>query len=414
MPIFAPFLSKTHLMKILQLTKQFPYPTKDGYTVAVTCLAKALNQLDCEVTLLAMNTTKHWFDLSKLPTDFNHYHKIHTVKIDNRITPLGAFLNLFSETSFILSRFITEDFSKKLKVVLQSTNFDIVQLESIQLAPYIPIIRQFSKAKISMRAHNVEFEIWERQLEQTQSLLKRLYLKSQITSFKKFEIESLEKLDILAAITTKDLDNFRKLGFKNEGIAIPVGIDSEEYKTAFKSFSSRPSFGFIGSMDWMPNQIGIEWFLDKAWPIFTQKYPQARFEIAGRNVPPNIARLFSESVNVLGEVESAKDFMDGHSVMIAPLFSGSGIRVKILEGMALGRVIISTSIGMEGIDAQHRKEILVANTPEEYLREMTFCMENPEILLEIGKNARLFIQNHFDNLNIGQQLKQVYEKTRAK
>jgi hypothetical protein len=148
MPIFAPFLSKTHLMKILQLTKQFPYPTKDGYTVAVTCLAKALNQLDCEVTLLAMNTTKHWFDLSKLPTDFNHYHKIHTVKIDNRITPLGAFLNLFSETSFILSRFITEDFSKKLKVVLQSTNFDIVQLESIQLAPYIPIIRQFSKAKM--------------------------------------------------------------------------------------------------------------------------------------------------------------------------------------------------------------------------------------------------------------------------
>lgn len=397
-------------MKILQLTKHFPYPTKDGYTVAVTCLAKALNQLDCEVTLLSMNTTKHWFELKKLPPEFNHYHQIHTVRIENRITPWGALFNLFSKTSYILSRFISEDFSKKLKAILENQDFEIILLESVQLAPYIPIIRQHSKAKICMRAHNVEFEIWERQLTQTKSILKKSYLKSQIQSFKKFEIEQLKNYDFLAAITDKDLEYFEKLGFKNTGVSIPVGIDSTDYLPNFLTFTKKPSFGFIGSMDWMPNQVGIRWFLDEVWGRFIQDFGDSKLEIAGRHMPSDIASTTLNGVKILGEVESAKAFINQHSVMIAPLFSGSGIRVKILEGMALGRVVISTTIGMEGIDAEHRKEILVADSVEDFLKEMQFCMEQPEEMLQIGKNAQKFIQNQFDNLKIGSRLKDVFEK----
>lgn len=397
-------------MKILQLTKQFPFPTKDGYSVAVTCLAKALNQLDCEVTLLSANTTKHWFNLSELPSEFNHYHKIHTVKVDNRITPWGAFFNLFSKTSYILSRFVTNDFSEKLREVLTSENFDIVQLESVQLAPYIPIIRQYSTAKICMRSHNVEFEIWERTLAQTKSVFRKLYLKSQIRSFKKFEIESLKNYDILAAITEKDLDNFRKLGFEKKGVVIPVGIDSNEYKTNFESYVKPLSFGFIGSMDWMPNQEGILWFLEKIWPVFLKKHPNIHLEIAGRHTPDWLKNKALPNVKFVGEVQSAKAFIQTHSVMIVPLFSGSGIRVKILEGMALGRTIISTQIGMEGIEAKHRKEILIADSESEMLTEMTYCVRESEKISQIGKNAQIFIQNHFDNLKLGNKLKAVYSE----
>ncbi len=398
-------------MKILQVTKQFPYPTKDGYSVAVDCLARAFNDLGIEVSLLSMNTTKHFFDLKKLPKDYDHYHTIHEVEVDNRITPWTAFFNLFSKTSFILSRFITEGFEEKLKVVLKSDDFDIVQLESVQLAPYIPLIRKYSKAKLAMRAHNVEFEIWERHLETTRFFLKKWYLKSQVKSLKKFEIESLNDYDILVAITERDLNNFRKLGFKNSGIVVPVGMDSSRYNPDLTCFSKPPGISFIGSLDWMPNQEGIAWFLENVWEQFLTQKAKATLHIAGRHAPKWLKENVLEGVTFHGEVESAKDFINAHSIMIVPLFSGSGIRVKILEGMALGRVIITTKLGMEGIGAVHREQILIAETPEDFVKELSFCFENEEAMKQISEQAKAFILEHFDSLTITKRLIEKYAQS---
>ncbi|MFT4761618.1 MAG: glycosyltransferase involved in cell wall biosynthesis [Paraglaciecola sp.] len=395
-------------MKILQLSKHFPYPLKDGYSIAVSYIAKSLIDNGCEVELLAMNTTKHYLNLTTLPVNLNGYKKIHTVNVDNRITPWGAFKNLFSKESFILSRFVTETFSAKLAAVLKDGDFDIVQLESVQLAPYIPVIRQHSKAKIAMRSHNVEFEIWERQIETTNFLPKKWYLQSQLTPFKKFEIDQLKHYDKLVAITEKDLAYFQKLGFQGEGISIPVGIDLKTYESTPTLTKKKLTFSFIGSLDWMPNQQGVQWFLEEVWPAVIAQFPTAKFHIAGRHAPDWLLQQMHQNVVIEGEVDSAIDFIRQHPIMVVPLFSGSGIRVKILEGMALNRVIITTNLGMEGIDAEHRKEILIADTKATFLKEIKHCFLNQNELNQIGKNARNFIENHFDNQELGRQLKEFF------
>lgn len=396
-------------MKILQLSKHFPYPLKDGYSIAVSYVAKSLIDNGCEVELLAMNTTKHYLDLATLPDNFNGYSKIHTVDVDNRITPWGAFKNLFSKESFILSRFITKAFSNKLATILQDGDFDIVQLESVQLAPYIPVIRQYSQAKIAMRSHNVEFEIWERQIETTNFFPKKWYLQSQLTPFKKFEIEQLKNYDKLVAITEKDLAYFQKLGFQEEGISIPVGIDLKKYKSTTTLTQNNLTFSFIGSLDWMPNQQGVQWFLEEVWPTVAKKYPTAKFHIAGRHAPDWLLQQTHQNVVIEGEVDSAIDFIQQHPIMVVPLFSGSGIRVKILEGMALNRVIITTTLGMEGIDAKHRKEILIANTKAAFLEGIEYSFLHQKELNKVGQNARGFIEGNFDNLSLGERLRGFYE-----
>jgi len=118
-------------MKILQLCKKFPYPLKDGESIAVTYLSKALNEMGNQVTLLTMNTKKHYFNIAELPANYNQYQSIHTTDIDNKLKPFDAFLNLFSEDSYHISRFISTAFEQKLIKILKAEEFDIVQIEKI-------------------------------------------------------------------------------------------------------------------------------------------------------------------------------------------------------------------------------------------------------------------------------------------
>lgn len=148
-------------MKVLQLCKKFPFPLKDGESIAVTYLSKAMVNQGCEVTLLAMNTSKHYTDMNSLPDDYDHYKNIYQTEIDNAVKPIKAFLNLFSKDSYHISRFVSSAFEAKLIEVLHSDQFDVVQLETLYLTPYIDTIRKHSNAIITMRSHNIEYEIWK-------------------------------------------------------------------------------------------------------------------------------------------------------------------------------------------------------------------------------------------------------------
>ncbi len=396
-------------MKILQLCKKFPYPLKDGESIAVTHLSRALRELACEVTLLSMNTSKHFCEMEQLPPTYNHYKAIHTVDVDNRIRPWGAFWNLFSSTSYHVSRFITKEFKAKLIELLQTQEFDIIQLETVYLAPYIPVIRAHTAAPVVMRAHNVEHEIWER-VANNSHFFKKKYLNYLTAQLKRYEIEQLQNYDLLVAITKRDLELFRRLGYKNRAMVTPVGIERDKYIPDYKSFRQVPSISFIGALDWMPNQDGLKWFLDNVWPSLSRKHPKLELHVAGRHTPRDILQLDIPNVTIHGEVPDAKDFINQHSIMIVPLLSGSGIRVKILEGMALGRVVVTTSVGMEGIDARNGKEIMIADSVEAFIDCIDTCMLHKKRLQKIGHQARYLIEQEFDNIEIASKLAGTYRK----
>lgn len=395
-------------MKILQLCKKFPYPLKDGESIAVNSMSKSLHELGCEVTLLAMNTTKHYFDVNDLPKNYNHYKNIHTVSIDNRVKPLAAFLNLFSKKSYHIARFESAAFRKQLIQLLQTKEFDLIQLESPYLAPYIPVIRQYSKAKIAMRSHNVEYEIWQRVAQNTRFLPKKWYLNHLVKKLQRYEIEQLKNYDLLVAITQRDLNKLQFLGYNNAAVVAPVGVNSADYPTHFKSFDKALSLGFIGSLDWMPNQEGLRWFLDHVWTVLQELFPKLVFHIAGRNAPTWLQQLQLKNVVFHGEVPDAPLFINQHSIMVVPLFSGSGMRVKIVEGMALGRVVVTTSMGLEGINAHHGQEVLVADTAESFIKAITLCQNDITFARQISVQARNFVLQQYDNQAIALQLVQAY------
>ena len=397
-------------MKILQLCKKFPFPLKDGESIAVTYLSKALKDLGSEITLLTMNTKKHYFNISELPKDYNHYQAIHCADVDNELKPWDAFLNLFSEDSYHISRFVSPAFEQKLIQLLTANDFDIVQIETVHLAPYIPVIRRHSKAHIAMRAHNVEFEIWQRIADNTKFFPKKWYLNHLTKKLKRYEINQLQHYDMLVSITKRDEDFFKKLGYKNKAVVTPIGLDIGDYKPNYKTFEEELSISFIGALDWMPNYEGLMWFLENVWPQLTTRFPKLKFHIAGRHTPKSLMKLNMKNVKVYGEIPDAGKFINAHSVMVVPLLSGGGMRAKILEGMALGKVVLSTSLGLEGIDARQKREVLKADSANDFIESIQFCYDKEKRLQRIGHNAREYVAEHFDNLSIAKRLAKAYEK----
>jgi polysaccharide biosynthesis protein PslH len=281
--------------------------------------------------------------------------------------------------------------------------FDVVLLEAVFLSPYVSVIRKVAPhARVVLRAHNVEHEVWQRVAQTMHNPLKASYLRMMNNRLKRFEIAALQQFDAILAITQRDATAFESFGYKGKQVVAPVGLNSLDYNfdmVAMKKQVENPSISFIGSLDWMPNQEGIRWFLREVWQPFFQK-EAINLEVAGINPPDWLLRMGSENVHIIGEVADAKVFLKQHAIMIAPLFSGGGIKVKVLEGMMLGRVVITTSTGLEGIDAEDGKQVLIANDAQSFYEKIQFCRENPEKMREIAQNAQQWVQQNFDRNRI--------------
>ena len=150
--------------------------------------------------------------------------------------------------------------------------------------------------------------------------------------------------------------------------------------------------------------------MEQVWPKVLEKIPHAEFHIAGRNTPDWLLNRNWKNVTIHGEVPDAADFINAHNVMLVPLFSGSGMRVKILEGMALGKVVLSTHLGLEGIHAEHNKNVLIADEVEHFVAEIVNCFSNPQLIQTIGKAALEFIHQYYDNVAIARRLLASYKE----
>ena len=361
-----------------------------------------------QVKVLAINSDKYHVKASDIPDDYKRQTGIELIKVDLRVRPMKAFFNLFSKKSYHVERFISERFKKKLRQVLENEHFDVVQLEMLYMTPYVETIRENSKAMIVLRAHNVEHKIWERIAKETKFFLKRWYINHLAKTLKEYELNALETVDGIAAITRKDAAFFRKYCSKPI-IDIPYGVYPEQFTPKFE-IEGKPKFYHIGSMNWMPNEEGIRWFIDEVLPKTIEKVPDFVYHLAGRSMPEWLTNSKSLHVNVIGEVPDAKAFVAQHDVAIVPLLSGSGIRIKIIESMAMGKTVITTRVGAEGILYDEDVNIIIAENKAKMVEAIRAIDENPQIAVKIGQAARKLVEETYDNRKIIARLLMFYEQ----
>lgn len=394
-------------MKILQVCLKPPYPKADGGCIAMAAITEGLLAENQNVKVLCMSTHKHPFQREKVPTDILAKTKMEAIEIDTQIMPIDAFLNLFSTKSYNIQRFDNANFRAKLVSVLSSESFDVIHLESIFCAPYIDSIRQNSNAKVVLRTHNVEHQIWQGLAEQESNAIKRWYLNLLSSRLKTFELNVLNEVDALVPITSEDDSEFKNLDVSTKAQIVPIGVDTTSIEFN-EVYSDSIHLYHLGAMDWAPNIEGIEWFLDKIWPKIEQEFPSIKCYLAGRKMPKHLIERTNGNLHVQGRVDSLEEFNKDKNVAVIPLLSGSGMRVKILEALALGKIVITTTLGATGIPFQEGKNILIADTPEQFVDKIRFLKDNPDRLVSIGKEARKLVENEFDLKQVTSKLTYFY------
>jgi len=399
-------------MRFLIVANKMPYPPKDGGAIATLSLARSLRRCGCEVDLLAMNTPKHFCRVEDIPSEISSEINFYAVEVDTTIKATDALRNLlFSSKPYNAERFVNEAFAEKLKALLSENQYDVVQLEGLYLCPYIETIRKHSQAKVALRAHNVEHEIWRRMVENEKSLPKRLYKGIIARRMRRFELSYINAYDFLVPITDRDSAFFSQNGNEKPIFVAPTGIDSENPLLVIdNSKADFPGFSFIGALDWHPNCEGLTWLVKNVWNEYRSRHPEAKIRVAGRNADASFADfLKSNGVDYFGEVESAVDFYASGSVFVVPLMSGSGMRIKIVEAMAAGKVVITTSVGTEGIATENGKNIFIADSAADFLACMEKLASDKSLSYEVSAKAREFVKQNYDNNLIATRLLDFYK-----
>lgn len=380
------------LMRILLLTPRLPWPPVDGGRIAMSRMAEGLARARADIEILSLNPRKHRA-LAPAPIT------LQAIDIDTRIPSFSM------RIPFIVGRFVSSEFRNALRTTLRRFKPDFVQIESSFLLPYVDIVRDESDARVILRPQNVEFRIWEGLARIERNPLRRLALRRIASSVRKYEVRHLDTTDALVPISEDDAEDFRRLGCTRPMHVVPCGVIVPE------STSEAPipnSAGFIGSLDFRPNQEAVEWIAGELWPRVIERVPEARLSIAGRSAPERLRRRMN-GIDFRGTVDDATAFMNSMSVMIAPLFAGGGMRIKVLEAMALAKPIVATTLGAGGLDVEHGRDILIADDAPAFADAVALLLRDPKMAARIGNAARETVRSRYDNDALARGLLSFYE-----
>jgi len=397
-------------LKILILTHRVPFPQNGGYPIVVCNTVRGLVNLGHEVSLVSLNAKKNYHhEYSEDDKELLSQIKYRAFDIDINVSVFDVSVNLFSKTSFNISKYFSHEFERLLIRELKNTTYDIIQFEGLFVSQYLAAVRKNSDAILIYRAHNIENQIWERLALQKNDPFKKSYLKMHAKRIKNYELEQLNNFDGIAVFTEQDKSTLLEYGTKIPIEILPLGINLNHYKPDF-SKTEFPSLFFLGSLDWLPNREGIEWFLENFHKELTEGDLRVRFYVAGNDIPESFDDYeVMGKIFIQGEVDDALEFLNSKSIMIVPLLSGGGMRVKIVEGMAMQKCIISTSLGAEGINYENGTNILIANNQDEFYEAIKTCITDEEFCKTIGLNARRLMEEQHDVNKVTKKLVDFYK-----
>ncbi len=395
-------------MKILVLSPKPPWPPHDGGAVAILRGIEGLALNGAEISLLSMRTEKHGPPAGKEHLSFLHSHE--TVDVDTRIRPLKMLRNLFlSKEPYDLARFRSDEFARVMRRVIRDGGFDLVHCEGALFAGYLGTIRSETSAPVVLRAHNVEHRIREMMAEQTSGRLRRAYLKNLAGRLRRYETEAAQLFDAIVPISEPDLRWFSDAAPEGK----PMWLS--ETGVTFPGYISEPDepnvkVGCIGALNWEPNVQGLRWFTEQVWPAVCKAIPAATLNIAGRGAPAMEPYwLRGGNINWLGEADNARQFMASVNVMIAPLFAGSGLRIKIIEAMSIGRPVVATTVAVKGIPAINGQELFIADDASSFSSALINLLKNREMRKSTGEAAVSLVKERYDNTPRTAELLEFYK-----
>ena len=398
-------------MKILLLTPDLPYPSESGAALRNMGIIRGLRAAEHEVSLLSFRSGTA--ELSGNPLA-ELCAAVHTVPLPARTRKDRLVTLLASSRADLESRLASAEFARALRQLLQSEPFDIVQFSGIELGGYLELIlAEKRSAKVVYDALNAEADLQRLIARVDAGQIKRLpaalYSSAQARRLARFEAGVCCRVDAVIAVSGEDRDLLQRYG----GAPITVmsnGIEVADYRPPAGNTRSERHIVFSGKMDYRPNVDAAEWLCNEILPRVWERDRSVRLSIVGRNPHPRLQLLAEDPrIQLTGWVESVLPFLHDAALFVVPLRMGSGTRLKILQAMAAGCAVLSTSIGAAGLNSQARGALEIADDADDFADAVHALLQEDERRRELGRRAQEAVGKFYDWRALMPNLLRVYE-----
>ncbi len=383
-------------MKILFLSQRFLMPMDTGGKIRTGNILKQLSKQH-EITLISnVESPKDDHYLPEMTGFCSSFISVPWKEI-RKYSPL-FFLRLFFQMFSKYPVSVLNDYSSKLRMALEkelkNKTYDIAVCDFVQSAL---LFRNIKNIPTLLFQHNVESMIAQRHVDQNRNPIAKLFWWLQWKKMYSFEEQACHNFNTVIAVSDKDGSFFMEKYHANNTVTIPTGVDLDYYKPIDTEHKKTSQIVFCGSMDWLPNEDAVLFYIQDILPVIKKSFPDMVLTVVGRNPSPNLKKIVSntEGIELTGWVDDTRPYIKNAGVFIVPIRIGGGTRMKIYEAMAMGKAIVSTTIGAEGLPLEHGTHIILADTPEDIGNAVIQLMKDEDKRNKLGLNARKFVEANF-------------------
>jgi glycosyltransferase involved in cell wall biosynthesis len=363
-----------------------------------------------QVKVLTASTHTHPIRMDELDPAYLDATDLEAVRIETELDIRDAYVALMNRDSYTISRFYAHHHAMVIKQALSRRRYDVIQLESLYTTPYINTIRRHApNALISLRSHNHEYQVLEQRWKAMKNPFKRAFLRLASNSLERYEKDVLDRVDVVVAISQGEADGYRNWGYSGPMHVSSYGVDTTApgLEPPAPPNPGHPLRLFhVGAMDWSPNREGIDWFIASVWPILRSRHPDLEFHIAGKSLHPLRHADVAGVVNH-GEVPDSGAFATERDLLVIPLLRGAGIRVKIVQAMANGIAVATTTKGGHGLGLDNGEGIALDH-PDGFADCISEIVRHPERLGQLGEQGMDVALTRFDRRVIARDLMEFY------
>jgi sugar transferase (PEP-CTERM/EpsH1 system associated) len=383
-------------MRILWLKTELLHPLDKGGKIRTYNMLKQLKH-DHHVTYLTLDDGSASSDDRSRALEY--CHDLVCIKHSRRekFTPGFYFellLNLVSTQPYAIRKYTSTAMWREIVERERSKSFDVLICDFLAPAANVP---PTLKSPALLFQHNVEAMIWKRHYETQTNPVKKAYLYGQWRKMLKFERQMCRRFDCVIAVSADDREQMKREYGAETVFDVPTGVDTDFFRPSGEVQASSHNMVFTGSMDWLPNEDAIRYFMREILPLIKQKVPEATLTVVGRNPTPALTELAKTdpSLIVTGRVDDVRPYIENSAAYIVPLRIGGGTRLKIFEAMAMEKAVVSTTIGAEGLPLTDGVELLLADEPHAFANAVVRLLTDPPYATELGQRAASIVRKDY-------------------
>lgn len=405
-------------MRILWLKTELLHPVDKGGKIRTYNMLKELKRSH-HVTYVALDDELKRGQSHELAAEYCH----HLISVPHQTLPkfsAGFYrelaTNLLSPLPYFMKKYESLGMRREIENQLKHEQFDVLVCDFLQ--PSVNVPEKLPIATVLFQ-HNVEAMIWKRHYEVQRNWVKKAYLYNQWRKTRSYEAAACQRFDLTVAVSPEDRERMGR-EYELEHVAdVATGVDTEYFRPQSENQGHTEvephSLVFTGSMDWLPNEDAIQYFVRDIMPLVRQTIPDLILTVVGRQPYPSLIELSRRDPGVIvtGRVDDVRPYIERAAAYIVPMRVGGGTRLKIYEAMSMGKPVISTTIGAEGLPVRNGNELLLADTPKAFASQIVCVLGNKDLARQLGASAAKVIRERFGWAGVAEQFAQLCEEAVA-